>query len=637
MEMKGISRTLILGGLGLIAIVGVVTRFLFEEQAHSGSSPPVREDAVVEDLVASEEWIALMSGAMNTVGCGSAQEGQGGLRSLELMEGSFTSGRGTADGWPEHHTGAGGVRWTDYRFGGEGNGQPFWWFLEEDFHRVEQVKWGFLSGAFENDERTAFQARVICWIRGAYDEGQPGAFECEQVVRWKLVEGGTRPARANDYLIVPSEWEIVGWQLDRARMMSGEAPLFREVTTEVIPDEGDLERVEVTDHSRYLDTLFSGGKIPLKAGYGRYFTTDATAQHPGISVVDINGDGLDDLYVCVRWGRNLLFQDRGDGTFEEVAAEYRLDLEGLSTSAVFADFDNDGDQDVFVGRSLERCVYLRNEGGVFRDCSESHLDGPLPYLTTSLTAADYDGDGFLDLYLSTYGFAIRQPRDRVARDFLQDYPEDEVERRFVNPDDVEPYLNLPGPPNVLLRNDGKGGFEVSPLSAQLAVWRETLQSTWADYDLDGDPDLYVCNDFAPDQLFRNDRGAAFVEVTGEIGHERMRGFGMGASFGDFDNDLDLDLYVSNMFSKAGLRILDQVGSRDERFRWAAEGNLLFANQGGSRFEFVSGKGAPFEEVAKADWSWGGQFADFDNDGFLDLYVPNGYFTAPEAYAGEVDL
>lgn len=110
---------------------------------------------------------------------------------------------------------------------------------------------------------------------------------------------------------------------------------------------------------------------------------------------------------------------------------------------------------------------------------------------------------------------------------MEDHAPEEVGARFVLPPDVETYLNLPGPPNVLLLNQGDGRFARSPISDQVSVWHETLQSTWADYDLDGDPDLYVCNDFAPDQLFRNDRGEGFVDVTSSVGHERMRGFGMG--------------------------------------------------------------------------------------------------------------
>ena len=81
----------------------------------------------------------------------------------------------------------------------------------------------------------------------------------------------------------------------------------------MIPGKSDRELIESTQHAGFLKKLFSGGKIPLKSEYGRYFTTDATAQHPALSVVDLNDDGWD-FYRCVRWGRNLFFQNKGDGT-----------------------------------------------------------------------------------------------------------------------------------------------------------------------------------------------------------------------------------------------------------------------------------------------------------------------------------
>lgn len=576
----------------------------------------------VEELVASEEWIELMGGHLNKQ-----------VKILSVLSGTKGPWVAELSGPPGSGREAAGIRWIDFRYG-EG-GERFPGFAGGDLVEVMQAKYGFRSGEFVGGERTRFRARVEFSAKGKLESGEASWFQSEQVIEWILKDGGTLPEPANDYLIEPGEWEVADWRMTKARLTMSERPLFREVTTEVLQAE-DLAKIESTGHAAHLKQLFSGGEIMLPARYGRFFTTDATAQHPGLSVVDIDNDGRDDLYVCVRWGRNLLFRDRGDGTFEEVAEEYGLDLEGLSACSIFADFDNDGDQDVVIGRSLERSLYLRNEGGRFVDVSESHVDVELPYLTTSLAAADYNGDGLLDLYLSTYGFAIRQPRDQVAKAFLQNEDPKEVTERFVSPGKVEPYLNLPGPPNVLLVNTGEGRFERSPLSGQVAVWHETLQSTWADYDGDGDQDLYVCNDFAPDRLFRNDGGKAFVDVTSSEGHARMRGFGMGASFGDFDNDLDLDLYVSNMFSKAGLRIIDRVGMEDERFRWSAEGNLLFANEEG-RFRFLSGVGSPHAVVARADWSWGGQFCDFDNDGFLDLYVPNGYFTAPEGFAGDEDL
>ena len=199
----------------------------------------------------------------------------------------------------------------------------------------------------------------------------------------------------------------------------------------------------------------------------------------------------------------------------------------------------------------------------------------------------------------------------------------------------DPTRARPGPPNVLLVNRG-GRFERSAASDTLAVWRNTFQSTWADYDNDGDVDLYVVNDFSPSRLFRNDGNDVFVDVTRETGTADI-GFGMGASFGDYDNDGRQDLYKSNMFSKAGRRIAGRLGDLiSPDFLKMAGGNTLFRNLG-TRMEKVSGLEPPALLVEKAGWSWGGQFLDVDNDGWLDIYALSGYYTPPPEVSVAFDL
>jgi len=332
----------------------------------------------------------------------------------------------------------------------------------------------------------------------------------------------------------------------------------------------------------------------------------------------------------VRWGNNQLYVNQGDGTFVESAKQYGLDVNSHSTSAVFADFDNDGDPDLFLGRYEARSIYFENQNGKFVDQSQEKVKTPLPGMVVSVSAADYNGDGLLDVYFSTYGNKLAQ-----LNHFLPAEKVKEINDFYKDHDTHHEVLHSAGAPNQLLINLG-GTFDLAPESKQLEFFQTSFQSTWADYDQDGDPDLYVCNDFGPDYLMRNDFPNGFKDVTAEIGDESMRGFGMGVTWGDYDLDGRQDMYVSAMYSKAGMRITSQLPEVDEGFRRSADGNRLY-RQGDNGFEYVSGLKAPKLLVAKVGWSWGGQFVDFDNDGFLDLYVSSGYFPAPDEVAIADDL
>src|SRR6185369_6828166 len=125
-----------------------------------------------------------------------------------------------------------------------------------------------------------------------------------------------------------------------------------------------------------------------------YFAPISANQKEGIAVADVNGDGFDDIYITVRIGKNMLLINNGDGTFTEEAAKYHLDLPGHTTCAIFADFDNDGDLDVMLGRSLLRTSYLENRRGVFY---QPPIPKFMPMAVISMSAADYNGDGLLDI------------------------------------------------------------------------------------------------------------------------------------------------------------------------------------------------------------------------------------------------
>ena len=274
----------------------------------------------------------------------------------------------------------------------------------------------------------------------------------------------------------------------------------------------------------------------VSAASGMVVQNDATGAAVGKSLAvapaDLDADGDMDLIVANDTTRNFYFRNRGDGTFEEIAIRAGLAIENI-TSAIFADFDNDGDKDAFLGRYLRRSLYLINEEGHFVDKSADLVATPLPYLVSSISAADYNKDGLMDVYLSTYGFPGGTPLAKVwAPKFLEPRDAEEVTRRMYGPERKKyyhRYLSAVGPPNLLLVNQGDGKFAVAPENSRLAVWLHSFQSAWSDFDRDGAPDVYVSSDFGPDSLFRNDLDGGFVDVTREQGGEAMMGFGMGAS------------------------------------------------------------------------------------------------------------
>ena len=439
-------------------------------------------------------------------------------------------------------------------------------------------------------------------------------------------------------------WRIDRWKTLDLHETVIQRTLFEEVLNRALPSKIALENAQRSLHQEKIVEYFLSPDLQKPPG----FQAAAWDRHPGLSVVDVNADGLDDLYVMDRWGKNQLLVNRGDGTFGEAAAAYGLDIENHSSAALFADLDNDGDPDVVVGRTLGRTQYLRNEGDRFVDRS-AHIDGTLPFLVSSISASDVDRDGVLDVYISTYAAATIQEELEVstaspvtsevasrAKNVLAQFLDGDQSAQLglLFAKDANLIRNRPGPPNVLLHNEGKGRFRTADDKHTLTVWKNTYQSTFFDHDDDGDADVYVANDFAPNFLFRSDGSGKFEDITAATNTADI-GFGMGAAAGDYDQDGDFDLYVSNMFTKAGRRITAQAPTLDERFVMMTRGNSLFRNDGDG-FARVSGLEPPHVLVENAGWSWGGQFFDFNNDAYLDIYAPSGYYSAPKQIGIPVD-
>ena len=504
-----------------------------------------------------------------------------------------------------------------------------WSPLLEKIDYFEHTKLKIIKGSFLSDQHDEFECLVKFSGLARSREGVWSSLSAKQTLTW------TKQTRG--------DWKISKWETKSFSTATSSHRFFADRLDEALPNFTDRAKARFSIHEEELIKYYKSGKTRARS-YD--FAPIAMSQKPGISVVDIDQDGYDDLYIMVRMGQNLLLRNRGDGTFEEIAESQELAIKGNSTCGIFADFDNDGDSDLILGRSTENSAYFKNTGSWFEEVEQ---DTALPALVISISAADYNRDGLLDLYFSTYrlsqlgsgnsGLAPEDDSSKWPERFLSAEDASEFRERYrteTKKDGDIDFLNQVGPPNVLMINQGGGKFAPAPEGPQINLWKNTVQATWADIDEDGDPDLYLSNDFSSDNLYRNDGKNGFVDITSEYGLTTY-GFGMGACFGDYDNNGHQDLYVSNMFSKAGRRILSSFDGIDPNYLHSVNGNVLYKRPDSKNFERVSGLEPPSLLVAEAGWSWGGQFVDFDNDGDLDIHALSGYFTAPKELASEVDL
>jgi len=233
----------------------------------------------------------------------------------------------------------------------------------------------------------------------------------------------------------------------------------------------------------------------------------------GISVVDYNNDGLDDVYIAMRLGRNKLFKNLGNGAFEEVSRQAFVDYYGEYIQACWADIDNDGFLDFYLGTGNYRPNLLfRNNGrGGFEEIGQA-AGVQINDRTSANMLADVNNDGLVDLYLA-----------------------------------------IPHKPNYLFLNNGDLTFtdvtEASGAIDELIA----MGSGFFDYDNDGDQDLYLSHD--TDQaniLYRNDGNGVFTDVSAVAGVDYV-GQAMGVDFADFDHDGWQDIYITNLFENVLFR------------------------------------------------------------------------------------
>ena len=604
------------------------------------STSEKRDGAVIRALVAAEETYLNLSPKMNILSKGlldlrlpgPTEDAESVFSTtvttvdLDLTPAATPTGTSTFESHP----------WPVAALSKQTDRVDLWRPMLDEISFFEHAKVEIISGDHPDGNMLRYEAKGGFEALARMKSDQWRSFEGRMELTWEH-------SRTDDG--AAGGWQITGWKTTEMHWRASPRRLFVEALDTAMHESQEASMLRRSLHYEATVKHYRDGTKQLPHPY---FAPISANQKEGIAVADVNGDGFDDIYITMRLGKNMLLVNQGDGTFLEQAASFKLDLPGHTPCALFADFDNDGDQDVILGRSLLKTSYLENRQGVFY---QHPIPKFMPMAALSMSAADYNMDGLLDVYICTYRPAApagASPAGGVAqsKDGDFDWPDEFFDinlareyRRRVSEHRKRKggtVLDQLGPPNVLLVNRGGGRFEPAPENDTVGIWRNSMQATWGDYNRDGRPDLYIANDWGLDVLFRNDGSGGFTDVTTQAG-VTVYGYAMGASWGDYDNDGQDDLYVSNMYSNPGRRITKQIPGLGKMFIESAAGNWLYHQVANGKFEQVAGLMPPSMTVMKAGWSWGGCFADFDNDSFLDLYVLNGYFTAPKEHSSGLDL
>ncbi len=334
----------------------------------------------------------------------------------------------------------------------------------------------------------------------------------------------------------------------------------------------------------------------------------------GVSLGDVNNDGLIDVYLTANQKSNKLYLNQGDLTFKDITAQAGIaDATGWSSGTAMIDINNDGLLDLYVCKSgsvnnpalRKNKLFINQSNNTFsEEAAKYGLDDS--GFSSQAYFLDYDKDGDLDMYLVNH-----------RADF---------ENTIVMSGEVQKAI-VADFSDKLFRNDGNRFSNVTvPAGLVNKAWG--LSAAICDYNDDGWPDIYVCNDFLePDHLYINNKNGSFKdEVLTRMDH--ISYYSMGSDVADINNDGRFDLMVLDMVSEDHARSKQNMaGMSSNQFHTMVANNyhrqymanMLQLNQGKGVYSEV----AHLAGVSKTDWSWAPLFADFDNDGYRDLYITNG--------------
>ena len=426
----------------------------------------------------------------------------------------------------------------------------------------------------------------------------------------RLIVRGTRPDGARCQLEQRAAVRITDrsgeWRITREDVLARTAVARRAPRFTLATEAAGLTSVHHNEGSPIFRLFGGGADNPVGAS-------------GGVAVADVDGDGCEDAFLA---GTPDAVLYRGDchGRFADVttAAGLPRPYPAVATGVLFFDYDNDGAPDLFVAAARGGDRLFRNAGGGrFVDVTSAAGIAPGRWGSMPI-AADYDRDGFLDLYVVRMG---------------------DEENTVPRPN----YAATNGTGNTLYRNRGDGTFVDVTRQAGVGHTGWDLAGAWGDYDGDGWADLYVANEFGGNALYHNERNGRFTNRTKSAG-VTDGGAGMGVTWADYDGDGDLDLYVSNMHANSAWSLFHPEFPAPIPWRWRlvglvtdevqrrsdaiidrlTRGSTLYRNDGGGRFTDVSDAAG----VRDSQWGWAAEFLDYDDDGRLDLYAVNGFISGP---------